>query len=109
MCFKVGETKRNNSDPIACLASRASRIGTFFVFCWSVVYEKYMYRSFLSLTVEKTISYYYLLSLLFPVISYYLKRTSDGTTRCVAHAVLQQAGFMSKWLVPGDHQDGRFK
>merc|ERR1712078_34602 len=28
-------------------------------------------RSFLSLTVEKTISYYYLLSLLIPIISYY--------------------------------------
>ena len=30
-----------------------------------------MYSSFLSLTVEKTISYYYLLSLLVPIISYY--------------------------------------
>ena len=30
-----------------------------------------VYSSFLSLTVEKTISYYYLLSLLVPIISYY--------------------------------------
>ena len=47
-------------------------------FCFLIVYrilesktKDTVYSSFLSLTVEKTISYYYLLSLLVPIISYY--------------------------------------
>ena len=58
------------------LHTRQRMRGFFFVFL--LVYripgsktKNTVYSSFLSLTVEKTISYYYLLSLLVPIISYY--------------------------------------
>ena len=45
------------------------------IFCFALlvysISEITVYSRFLSLTVEKTISYYYLLSLLVPIISYY--------------------------------------
>merc|ERR1712078_19435 len=54
---------------------RSVRIkSSFFLLVYRILGSKTkntVYSSFLSLTVEKTISYYYLLSLLIPIISYY--------------------------------------
>ena len=60
-----------------------------------------VYSSFLSLTVEKTISYFYLLSLLVPIISYYSFWGGALFTGGSGYVLAVRASESSEFVPPG--------